>query len=62
EAFSSSAERSSVSLAGLPLAEIEERAIRETIQLCEGNKKTAAEMLGISTKSIYNKIHRYGIE
>ncbi|HEY1066417.1 MAG TPA: sigma 54-interacting transcriptional regulator [Pirellulales bacterium] len=45
-------------LAGLTLAEIERRAIRETLTACRGNKAAAARMLGISEKSIYNKMKR----
>jgi transcriptional regulator with PAS, ATPase and Fis domain len=46
----------SVSLAGYPLAEIEKKAISDTLKLCEGNKEKAAVMLGVSVKTIYNKL------
>lgn len=49
-------------LANRPLAEIEQEAIRQTIQACGGNKKSAAKALGIAEKSIYNKIKKYGID
>ena len=49
-------------LAGMPLKEVEERAIRATLEGCKWNKAAAARTLGISEKSIYNKIKRYGIE
>lgn len=43
-------------LVGLSLKEIERRAIEETLRHCAGNKTHAAKMLGISLKSIYNKL------
>jgi DNA-binding NtrC family response regulator len=49
------------SLAGLTLAEVEQRAILETLEACSGNKALAARELGISEKSIYNKMKRHGI-
>jgi DNA-binding NtrC family response regulator len=51
----------SANLAGMTLAEIERRAIIETLAACEGNKKAASRMLGIDEKSIYNKMKRLGI-
>jgi DNA-binding NtrC family response regulator len=49
------------SLAGQTLNEIEQRAILETLEACSGNKALAARQLGISEKSIYNKMKRHGI-
>ncbi len=49
-------------LAGLTLEQIEERAVLETLEHCDGNKNQAADMLGISQKSIYNKINKYNIK
>jgi DNA-binding NtrC family response regulator len=46
-------------LGGIPLAQIEQEAIQQTIQLCRGNKREAARKLGISEKSIYNKMQRF---
>lgn len=40
------------------LAEAERQAIREALQLCQGNKAAAARSLGISEKTIYNKMKR----
>ena len=48
-------------LAGLTLGEIEALAIRETLAANDGNKAASARMLGISEKSIYNKMKRLGI-
>lgn len=50
------------SFVGLELEEIEKRAIIETLEHCEGNKQAAADMLGVSQKSIYNKINKYDIK
>lgn len=50
------------SLAGQSLDDIERRAIQETLTMCLGNKAKAARILGISERSIYNKIERYGFD
>lgn len=49
------------SLAGMTMAEVEKRAILDTLKKCDGNKKEAARMLGIDEKSIYNKLKRLGL-
>lgn len=49
------------SFAGLTLAELEKRAIEDTLRACNGNKAKSARMLGISEKSIYNKMRRLEI-
>ncbi len=46
-------------LAGLTLAEIERLAIEQTLAACGGNKARASRELGISEKTIYNKIQRF---
>jgi DNA-binding NtrC family response regulator len=51
----------STSLAGRTLAEIERRSIVETIRSTGGNKAKAARLLGVSEKTIYNKIRHYGL-
>jgi DNA-binding NtrC family response regulator len=43
------------------LEEIEREAIIETLGACQGNKAKTARILGISEKSIYNKMHRLNI-
>ena len=48
-------------LAGNTLQEIERQAIIETLEACDGNKAKSARMLGISEKSIYNKMRRLSI-
>ena len=52
---------SAYQLAGMTLAEIERQAILETLHYCGGNKAKSARTLGISEKSIYNKIRRLKI-
>jgi two-component system, NtrC family, response regulator HydG len=44
---------------GTPLAEIERQAIYATLDLCDGNKRRCAEMLGVSLKTLYNRLSEY---
>jgi DNA-binding NtrC family response regulator len=48
--------------AGMSLPEIEKESIIKTMKKVKGNKVKAAELLGISRRSLYNKIAEYGIE
>ena len=41
---------------GTPLDEVEHRLIRETLKHTEGDKSLAAQLLGISTRTIYRKL------
>jgi DNA-binding NtrC family response regulator len=41
---------------GTPLSEIENRVIRETLRHTKGDKSVAAQLLGISTRTIYRKL------
>jgi two-component system response regulator HydG len=41
---------------GTPLGEIELRVIRETLRHTKGDKSVAAQLLGISTRTIYRKL------
>ncbi len=41
---------------GTPLAEVEQRLIRETMKYTGGDKSLAAQLLGISTRTIYRKL------
>lgn len=47
--------------AGTPLPDIERLSIIKTLQMARGNKLKAAEMLGISRRSLYNKLEEYNI-
>jgi DNA-binding NtrC family response regulator len=44
---------------GTPLAEIERQVIYATLDLCEGSKRRCAEMLGVSLKTVYNRLSEY---
>jgi len=44
---------------GTTLAEMERQAIFATLDHCHGHKGRAAEMLGISTKTLYNRLTAY---
>ena len=46
-------------LVGLPLREVERRLILATLERAGGNKKEAAEELGISRRSLYDRLSRY---
>jgi transcriptional regulator with PAS, ATPase and Fis domain len=55
-------------LGGLPrkgvqtLDDMERNAILQALAECRGNKKKAAELLGIQRPTLYNKLKRYAIE
>lgn len=44
---------------GMPLAEVERRTILSTLGHYNGDKKKAADVLGISLKTLYNRLKRY---
>jgi len=46
---------------GLTMRQIEERAIRQTLASCGGNRKEAARVLGIGLRTLHRKIEDYGI-
>ena len=47
---------------GTSLAEMERQAIFATLDHCRGNKRRAAEMLGVSLKTLYNRLTAYQAE
>jgi DNA-binding NtrC family response regulator len=47
---------------GSSIAEVERRMILATLDALDGNKKSAAEMLGISLKTLYNRLNVYEAE
>src|SRR6059036_3038327 len=57
------AERSALPRSGVQtLDNLERTAILQALAECHGNKKKAAELLGIQRPTLYNKMKRYAIE
>ncbi|MGQ8364921.1 sigma-54-dependent transcriptional regulator [Glaciecola sp. 1036] len=46
--------------AGRTIEDVEKSLIYATLKEVDGNKSMAADMLGISTKTLYNRLHAYG--
>jgi DNA-binding NtrC family response regulator len=46
--------------AGRTIEDVEKELIYATLEKVNGNKTMAADMLGISTKTLYNRLHAYG--
>ncbi len=46
----------------LPLSEIEKKAILDTLESTQGNRTRTAELLGISIRTLRNKLNEYRIE
>jgi DNA-binding NtrC family response regulator len=46
---------------GVPLRDLEREAILRTLASVNNNKTKAAEILGISLKTLHNKLNRYGV-
>jgi DNA-binding NtrC family response regulator len=44
------------------LDDVERSTILQALAQCHGNKKKAAELLGIQRPTLYNKLKRYAIE
>ncbi|WP_413289012.1 sigma-54-dependent transcriptional regulator [Bdellovibrio sp. HCB337] len=49
----------SVGFAGMTLSQVEQKLILQTLQLTEQNRTRAAEILGISIRTLRNKINEY---
>jgi DNA-binding NtrC family response regulator len=45
---------------GKTIEDVEKALIYATLDKVDGNKSAAAQMLGISTKTLYNRLHAYG--
>ncbi|MFW8591606.1 sigma-54-dependent transcriptional regulator [Glaciecola sp. 2405UD65-10] len=58
--FSKKEQGASSMTAGKTIEEVEKALIYATLDEVDGNKTTAADMLGISTKTLYNRLHAYG--
>jgi DNA-binding protein Fis len=46
----------------LPLGEVEKRHITRVLAHLSGNRSKAARTLGISRATLYEKLHKYGLE
>src|SRR5215468_5569516 len=44
---------------GSTVADVEQQLIMATLEACGGNKQKAAELLGVSLKTIYNRLNAY---
>ena len=44
----------------VPLAEVERRYVLRVLEAVGGNKTSAAQMLGVSRKTLYRKLEEYG--
>ncbi len=51
-----------ITLAGMNLAELEKKAIAETLASVQGNREQAAKILGIGERTLYRKINEYGLK
>ena len=51
--------QSAMSVGGIPLQELERQAILETLQQTSGNQTKAAKVLGISDRTLREKVRRY---
>jgi DNA-binding NtrC family response regulator len=47
---------------GIPIEKVEKEYILASLQRNGGNKARTAEVLGISEKTLYNKLNRYAAE
>ncbi|HEX7763238.1 MAG TPA: helix-turn-helix domain-containing protein, partial [Cellvibrio sp.] len=45
---------------GKTVEEVERELIESTLEHFDGDKKQAADMLGISLKTLYNRLNSYG--
>jgi len=57
--YDTSAEQYDSGLAGMPLEQVEKRAILDTLRQTGGNQTKAAKVLGISDRTLRDRIHRY---
>jgi len=46
---------------GITMHQLEERAIRETLDSVDGNRKKAADLLGIGLRTLHRKLREYGM-
>jgi len=46
---------------GQTVRDVEKKLILKTLEHCDGNRTVAADMLGISSRTLRNKLHEYGM-
>ncbi|MCB1842372.1 MAG: sigma-54-dependent Fis family transcriptional regulator, partial [Halioglobus sp.] len=46
-------------LVGSTIEDVERQLITMTLEHCRGNKKETADVLGISLKTLYNRLNKY---
>ena len=46
---------------GLSADKVDEISLRQTLALCGGNKSSTAKKLGLTEKTVYNRMDRYGL-
>ena len=46
---------------GTTVREMEKQLILKTLESCDGNRTNAADTLGISSRTLRNKLHEYGM-
>jgi two-component system response regulator HydG len=51
-----------ITLAGMNLADLEKKAIEETLASVQGNREQAARILGIGERTLYRKLKDYGLQ
>jgi two-component system response regulator HydG len=51
-----------ITLAGMNLADLERKAIEETLASVHGNREQAAKILGIGERTLYRKLKDYGLQ
>jgi len=45
-----------------PLVELEREAILHALEVVDGNRRRAAELLGIGERTLYDKLKKYGVD
>ncbi|MAE75877.1 MAG: transcriptional regulator, partial [Planctomycetes bacterium] len=49
-------------LAGKNAAEVDKNHLRATLEMFGGNRSRCAQAMGVSERTLYRKIHEYGLE